>query len=232
MPAPTRTKHAPPAAWQPAQLAQPRFAQVADLIERIAGERDWPSIARLDECFAAELRAVGMRLVESSKTRAVLRDDGTIDPASLYEIRIVERGEIPTRACNAHDLLNAIVWAAFPRSKLALTRSLARLQRARAAGRAKLPPTRTREHDRLALVDEGALLCVRGTRGTTTWIFGHAIYEHAYAGQLAVRGTPIDLDVPRADELPLAVARAAIDESFAAADLECVVRPGPGIAVT
>lgn len=227
-----RTKHAVSNLWQPGQLAQPRFARVADLIARIAGERDWPSIARLDECFARELRTVGMRLVESSKTRTVLRDDGTIDPASLYEIRIVHRGEIPTRACNAHDLLNAVVWAAFPRSKLALTRTLARLQRDRAAGRARLPPTRSREHDRLALVDEGALLCVRGTRATTTWIFGHAIYEHAYAGQLAVRGAPIDLEVPRADELPLPDARAAIDECFAAADLERVVRPGPGIAVT
>lgn len=231
MPDAPRTKHAPPPAWQPAQLAQLRFARVADLIARIAGEGEWPSIARLDACFAPELRTVGMRLVESAKARAALRDDGTIDPASLYEVRIVERGEIPTRPRNAHDLLNALVWAAFPGTKLALSRALATLQRERAAGRSAMPPTRSRAHDRLALVDEGALVRVTGSRTTSTWIFGHAIYEHAYSGIFDVRGTPIDLVVPAIDELPLVAARAEVDRALLSADWAHVVRPGPGIAV-
>ena len=217
--------------WDPARLTGPRFAHVVDLVARFAGERDWPSIATLNERFAGELGRAGVTLVEAAKTKPVLAADGTIDPASLYEVRIVERGEIPTRPRNAHDLLNALIWAAFPASKLALTRALATLQRARAQGRATLPPTRTREHDRLALVDEGALLCVTSSCSTSTWIFGHAILEHAYTGELAVRGTAIDLDVEGVDGLPLAEARAAIDRCFAAADLARVVRAGPGIPV-
>lgn len=206
------------AVWAPARFGQPRFATIADLVARLANEPDWPSIARLDALLAPELATVGMHLVEAGKTKPALLADGTLDPSSLYEVIIVERGEIPTRPRNAHDLLNAIVWAAFPQSKLALTSTLASVQRERARGRTQLPSTRTREHDRLALVDEGAVLCV----GTTQWIFGHAIYEHAYAGQLAVRGTAVDLDAPALD-------RAAIDRCFAAADLERVVRRGPGI---
>ena len=217
--------------WDHARLTQPRFVRVADLVARLATERDWPSIACLNETFADELGRAGVTLVEAAKTRPVLAPDGMIDPASLYEVRIVERGEIPTRPRNAHDLLNALIWAAFPRSKLALTQALATLQRERANGRATLPPTRTRDHDRLALVDEGALLCVTSSRTTSTWIFGHAILEHAYAGELAVRGTAIDLDVPGADNLARADARATIDRCFAAADLARVVRSGPGIPV-
>jgi len=209
--------------WEPARLRQPLFARVADLIDRIANEPDWPTIDRLNAAFALD----ELRLVEASKTKPALAPDGTIDPLTLYEVRIVSLGEIPTRPRNAHDLLNALIWAAFPRSKLALTRTLAAIQRDRAAGRATLPATRTRAHDRLALVDEGAVLCV----GASQWIFGHAILEHAYAGERAVRGAAVDLDVDLAGIDPIA-ARAAVDQAFAAADLDRVVRTGPGIAVS
>lgn len=204
--------------WDPSRLAHPRFARIADLVARIA---ETGSVAELDERLRPELATVGVRLVEAGKTRATLAADGTIDPASLYEVRIVERGEIPTRPHNTHDLCNALVWAAFPHAKLALSRALAAVQRSRAAGRATLPPTRSREHDVLALVDEGGVVCA----GAATWIFGHALYEHAYDGAAPVRGTPIDLDVPADAD------RAAIDRALAAADLQRVVRRGPGIAV-
>jgi hypothetical protein len=217
--------------WEPQRLHHPRFDRVADLVERLVGARDWPSVVMLDEVFAAELAQVGVRLVEAPKTKVALGSDGAIDVSSLYEVRIVERGEVPTRPRNAHDLLNALVWAAFPHAKLALTRALAQVQRERAVGRAKLPGTRTPAHDRLAMIDEGALLCVSGGRVPATWIFGHAIYEHAYAGVFDVRATPLDLDVPGSDELSTVSARARIDRALAAADFTRVVRAGPGVPV-
>src|SRR5262245_4272689 len=124
----------PSSEWEPARLAHPWFGRVADLVARIAHEPDWPSIATLNERLGGELATASIRLVEAAKTKP-MRVDGAIDPASLYEVRIVERGEIPTRPRNAHDLLNALVWAAFPRAKLALARALATVQRERAAGR-------------------------------------------------------------------------------------------------
>jgi hypothetical protein len=217
--------------WEPARLAHARFAHVADLVARLASEQDWPSVAALDERFRRELASVGMRLVEATKTKPSLGADGMIDPLSLYEVRICERGEIPTRPRNAHDLMNALVWAAFPHGKLALSRSLAAVQRERAAGRARLPSTRTPAHDRLAMIDEGAVLCVQGARATSRWIFGHAIYEATYAGELAVRAAPVDLAVPAIDDLEPVAARPAVDRALAAADLATAARGGPGIPI-
>lgn len=217
--------------WDFARFAQPRFARIADLVARLADAGDWPSIALLNDCFRAELASVGVQLVEAAKTRPALGADGTIDPSTLYEVRIVERGEVPTRPRNAHDLCNALAWAAFPHAKLALSRALAAVQRARAAGRTALPATRTHAHDRLALIDEGGVVCVAGSRATSTWIFGHALYEHAYAGDLGVRGTAIDLALPEIDPLAPGAARAAVDRALAAADLARAARPGPGIPV-
>jgi hypothetical protein len=214
--------------WQPSRFGHARFAGIADLLDRFRAARDWPAVAELDGQLRGELAIAGVRLVESAKTRYRRLPDGTIDPATLYEVRIAERGEVATRGRSAHDLFNAVVWAAFPRSKLALSRELAREQRARVSGRTQLPGTRTRAHDRLALVDEGGVVVVRDG----SWIFGHAIYEHAYAGQLDVRGTAIDLDVDaaaRGDSL--ATARGAIDAALAACDLALAVRGGPGIPV-
>jgi hypothetical protein len=218
-------------AWEPARLQHPRFSRVADLVVRLTGLREWPSVATLDDVFAPELARVGVRLVEEPKTKVALGADGAIDPASLYEVRIVDAGVIPTRPNNAHDLLNALVWAAFPLSKLALTRALAVVQRERAAGKAKLPNARSPAHDRLAMIDEGALLVVRSGEKTSTWTFGHAIYEHAYAGVFDVRGAAIDLTVPEIEDSSLVDARAQIDRALAELDLTHAVRPGPGVPV-
>lgn len=209
--------------WSLERLQHPRFHRVADLIARLSRERDWPAISALNEYFARELGRVGVRLVEAPKTKFALAPDGTIDVSSLYEVIIVERGEIPTRPQNIHDLLNALIWAAFPATKLALTRALAAIQRERAKGRATLPNARTPEHDRLAMFDEGALICVKSAGH---WIFGHAIYEHAYAGELEIRGAAVDLVVPGV------VTRDAIDRVLATMNLAAAVRRGAGVLVT
>jgi hypothetical protein len=94
-----------------------------------------------------------------------------------------------------------------------------------------LPATRTPAHDRLALVDEGALLRVTGSRTASMWIFGHAIYEHAYAGEYGVRGAAVVLEIPGIEDLAPLAARTETDRVFAAADLEHVMLAGPGVPV-
>jgi hypothetical protein len=179
--------------WQPAQLRSARFAGLADLIARVVAAEDWPSCAQLNDWFVDEFAVANVRMVTADKMRAALGADGCLDPLSLYEVRISDTGDVPTRARNLHDLLNALMWAAFPYSKRALTQRLAAMQRVRAAGQSKLPVARTRPHDRLALVDEGGVITPRGEAGA--WIFGHAILEHAYAGIMDVRGAVIQLDI-------------------------------------
>ncbi len=121
-----------------------------------------------------------------------------------YDARIALDREVPTRSGCWHDLMNALVWGTFPRAKWALH---GRQHRAIAAriprGAATLPPTRTRELDALALLDEGgvairaddppALAAELKLRpgSLASWIargaadavvFGHAIYESLVLG--------------------------------------------------
>ncbi len=199
-------------------MATARFVGIADVVAAIATAPDWPSCDDLNAWFAAPFASVGVRMVSADKTRAMLGPDGKLDPKSLYEVRISDTGEVPTRPRNLHDLLNALIWAAFPFSKKALTQRLAQMQRQRAAGQAKLPVARTRPHDRLALIDEGGVLRLPNVAypdAPCTWIFGHAILEHAYAGVDDVRGATMQLR--RATGAPghLPPTRAQVDQVLA-----------------
>lgn len=208
-------------AW--ARFTGPRFAAYAPLVERLAALPAWPSIAALDALLADHLRRAdlpGVRLVEQAP--APRRRGAPIDPASLYEVRIGEHREVPSRPGNLHDLCNALVWATFPRGKWALSVRLAQHQRTRATGAARLPGARAPAHDRLALLDEGGLLVT----ATHDVVFGHAILEHAALGRTDVRAAPFALPAPTAPHID------AIDRALAAAlDAGGAVAPGPGVAI-
>jgi hypothetical protein len=110
----------------------------------------------------------------------------------LYEARIARRGVIPTRT-HVHDLMNALVWATFPRSKRALAHRQYRALVAQVGeSPTSLPNARTRERDVLAMIDEGGLVRLGGE----TRVFGHAILEHLVTSDAPVRGFPIPLGLP------------------------------------
>lgn len=118
------------------------------------------------------------------------RGRGALDFDALYEVRIALHGVIPTRT-HVHDLMNALVWATFPRSKRALAERQHRALVAQVGERpTQLPNARTRERDVLAMIDEGGVLSV----GSELLIFGHAIYEHLGTTDAPVRGFPIVLE--------------------------------------
>lgn len=117
-----------------------------------------------------------------------------------YEVRIFETGEVQTRPDNWHDLFNALVWLAFPKTKAVLNRHHYEQIRARGAER-----QRGTARDVLTLFDEGGI--VVGSADATLsilltdsrwkelfwtrregvrhdmrfYVFGHAIYEKALA---------------------------------------------------
>ena len=96
-----------------------------------------------------------------------------------------------------HDFLNALVWATFPRAKLALhRRQHAAIERWIPPGATQLPNARTREQDALALVDEGGVLLCEDR----TFFFGHALFEGLVFGQPAMisRGVALDGNVDTA----------------------------------
>jgi hypothetical protein len=110
-----------------------------------------------------------------------------------YDTSITMRGVVPTREGSWHDLMNALVWAVFPRSKRALHTLQARfVAEERAAGSGH----RSAAHDALAILDEGGVI-VCGDAVYTDEVsirlaldqgraralaFGHAIYESEAIG--------------------------------------------------
>ncbi len=221
--------------WPIARPDDPRFSAVSDLLARWpAGPL--PTVAVLQAALSELLAAHRLSLVEAPavpRRRKKWRSEGgagmaPFEPRSIYEIRIAETGEIATRPDNLHDVCNALSWAAFPRAKWALTCRIAELQRARMSADGSQPGTRTREHDRLALLDEGGLIELGGEapdvapdlapggvgRGV---VVGHALWQHAALGHPGVRAavvrlpSPPSLDWARAS---CAEVRAAIDEAW------------------
>jgi len=178
------------------------FAPLRPFAARFGRLSDWPSVEELNDRLAAD---AGVVFVESAKLRPRRRRERPIDPESLYEVRIVSRGEVPTRPRCWHDFLNALVWAAFPASKLALTRRLRIEKEAQAREHVwRLPNRRTPIQDALALFDEGGVVApVNGDVAGEPVIFGHAVYEHLVSGRAPrvtnLRVTVADLPAARAD---------------------------------
>ena len=192
-----------------------RFTPITPVAEMFAECKDWPDVTTIDRALAE--RASVRFVVAARRPR---RQRGPVALEDLYDAHIA-RGEVPTRERNWHDFLNALVWATFPKSKLALhTRQHRALQawaRTNASTNvddervARLPNARTRELDALALIDEGGVLMVDGSgaggtsrdmdgndrddeREVERVIFGHAIYEGMVlrVPAMIARGVPLD----------------------------------------
>jgi hypothetical protein len=122
------------------------------------------------------------------------------EPAAPYEIHIFETGEVQTRPDSWHDLFNALVWLAFPKTKAVLNRHHRNEIIARAGER-----ERGTARDVLTLFDEGGVVVGAADARLSAllrdfkwkelfWthradvlrcmrfhVFGHAIYEKALA---------------------------------------------------
>lgn len=90
---------------------------------------------------------------------APLRFIAPPDDGEAYEERIWHHGEVATRSDNRHDLFNALVWLAFPRSKAAINRRHHQAMVAAAAARSE---TRGPLRDALTQFDECGVV-VAGT---------------------------------------------------------------------
>jgi len=152
-----------------------------------------------------------------------------------YEVRIFETGEVQTRPGSWHDLFNALVWLAFPKTKAVLNGHHYDEIRARRGER-----LRGTARDVLTLFDEGGVVVAAADpelpallrefrwkelfwrrraevlRSMRFYVFGHAIYEKAlepYRGvtakALIVDTAPGLLGAPLAQQLRELDARAA-----------------------
>jgi len=207
-----------PLAWPIAQ-ALARFE---------AREGRVPPVAQIDEMLSVR---AGVRFVPASPRP---RRRVTLDRARLYDARITQAGEVPTREGNLHDFMNALVWASFPLAKMAIHVRQHALIESRIEG-SRLPEHRTPEQDMLAMVDEGGIAVLTtdaaaveaATEGRDSdalgrivaagrargAVFGHALFEHLERkADTLVWGRAMVLS---AHDLMKALDPAAIDERLA-----------------
>lgn len=169
----------------------------------------FPTPDELSALYAARVagtEARPLRFMAAPPKKKPRRKGEAIVLGELYEGRIVERGEVPTRLDDWHDLFNALAFCAFPRAKWALHARQYGIYGARLVpGATRLPGARTREQDALSLFDEGGLVVcatpddVRALPNDVDVLdtalvalvqqdraravpFGHALYEHLVAG--------------------------------------------------
>jgi hypothetical protein len=170
-------------------------------------ETSWPDVRSYARAFANE---PVVRFEPA--TPAPRRRREPPDPTALYDARITRDRCVPTRPACWHDFLNALVWATFPRAKLALHERQLQALLSRLDPQARtLPATRSREHDALALLDEGGAVVLEDGPRRRPVLFGHALYEGLVLGvrpwaagalKAALPGGPLDAEacVGRADE--------------------------------
>lgn len=219
------------------------YAPIAALLAPFDEGAAFPSPEALTALYAARVAPLALpplRFVRAAKAKKPRRGALPISLAEIYEGRIIERGEVPTRPDDWHDLFNALAFLRFPRAKRALHARQYAILRARIApGATRLPNARTREQDALSLFDEGGIavaaapgsdvaalaedapaLAAAIARGQAVAVpFGHALYEHMVAALPVPLGTVHALEVPLPsgadplDALDVALAESLADRS-------------------
>jgi len=155
----------------------PRFWPIAAAASAFAGRADWPEPSEYGLAFFE--KSAPVRFERSAPRR---KTPGVVDLESMYDACIL-RGVVPTRERHWHDFLNALVWATFPRAKLALHRRQHALIRAWVPpGATQLPNARTPQQDALAVIDEGGIVLLRQGEQQLPVPFGHAFFEGLVLG--------------------------------------------------
>lgn len=207
------------------------------LLKATAFEPLHPVIARmhaghfptLPECNALLLaHEPSIKVHNGTSLLFVPQEYGKLEFEAQYEPRCYLKGEVPTRADNWHDLLNALVWLTFPKAKAAINgRHYAALtQAALPEGSSERGAVR----DAITLLDESGVIVpyadddsaelLRGFRwkellwhrreqldanhfdglrtGMGFYIFGHGLYEKALNPYVGMTGQGLLLPVEKA----------------------------------
>ncbi len=217
--------------WDPQAWKGPAFERLREVLIAFEQDQEWPSVERINALLRARmLAALGDHApqFEEQKTNPKRRREKVRRTAGdLYDGHIQMRLRIPTRACNWHDFFNACVWAWLPRAKQALSaRQFAAASERVPASFVALPPTRSKEQDALALLDEGGVLQVG--MGAEL-IFGHALLEHLVTSKERVRGfgVPVACDGETTSVLDACLARALEDRAWPPRDASPAVWIAP-----
>ncbi len=170
--------------------------------------------ARAPELTPLSFQLAAKRSRRDKRQRIVLDE--------LYDGRIALHQCVPVLPQSYHDLLNALVFAAFPRSKRQLhRRQFEALRNWIPEGASRLPGKRTREQDSLTIFDEGGSVVLLDSVAHASWLttsaptripdfspetgtvpvlFGHALLEHLAEGFPSLRSSAVVLCTPTTAE--------------------------------
>ena len=202
--------------WDPGFLTRsPMFEPLRGCVPAAFGA-DWPQLGELQQWL--DRRAPAVRNAAGTPLRLVPQGRKPRSFGERYEARVFLRGELQLRERDWHDLLNLLVWLAFPRAKAALNaRHYCALREQFAAGASNRGPAQ----DALTLFDEGGVVVASAddelTGDLLEWrwkelfwgkrallrarmrfyLFGHALYEKALTPFSGITGRGIVLRTRR-----------------------------------
>src|SRR4051812_49164817 len=86
----------------------PWFWPLSAAASRFEQLPDWPSLADFDAVYAEFTAGVAPLRFRSNVRKQDKRADGQVVLSALYDARISQAGEVPTRERDWHDLLNML----------------------------------------------------------------------------------------------------------------------------
>jgi hypothetical protein len=216
-----------------ALLGMHAFEPLHPVIARME-KADFPTLADWSQMLAAQDPAICVH--NGKPLRFVPQEYGQLPFERQYEPRCYLHGEVPTREDNWHDLLNALVWFAFPRSKAAINlRHYLAL-----TSETDLNSQRGAVRDMNTLLDESGVIVpcaneeLAGLLRDFRWkelfwqrraevmrdmgfyLFGHGLYEKALKPYIGMTGQGLLLPVePAFFDLPPQQRLASLDERVA-----------------
>ncbi len=195
----------------------------------------WPDLAELQRLL--DRRAPVVRNADGRALRLVPQGRRSRTLEERYEARVFLNGELQVREGNWHDILNVLVWLAFPRAKAALNARHHVALREQFVARAR---NRGPAQDALTLFDEGGIVVASADDELTGYLrdwrwkdlfwdrrarlqsrmrfylFGHALYEKALSPFTGITARGIVLRAePELLAAPLVEQLAAVDAGVA-----------------
>ncbi len=202
--------------WNKAALLQsPLFAPLHPILAELESE----GFPTLDDCNAQLAWHPHITVWSGAPLRFVAQQRGKLPLEAQYEPRCYLAGEVQMRAHNWHDLLNALVWLTFTKTKAALN---ARHYHAMIEEKASGQTGRGAVRDVNTLFDESGVIVVYADAelaellrnfkwkelfwqrreqvraGMGFYLFGHGLYEKALQPYVGMTGQGLLLAVEQA----------------------------------
>lgn len=217
-----------------ALLQSPLFAPLHSVIAQL-GAGAFPTLRDCNALLAAAQPPIAVQ--RGLPLRFAAQEYGRLPFEAQYEPRCYLRGEVPTRERNWHDLLNALVWLVFPKSKAAIN---ARHYQALLEAPVETASQRGTVRDMNTLFDESGVIVVSSDAELAAllrdfcwkelfwqqraqlqermgfYLFGHGLYEKARQPYIGLTGQGLLLPVEQAFfTWPLAQQLAHLDDMVA-----------------